>query len=76
MVIFPMQDVLDLSSEGRMNYPGQPEGNWEWRFSWDQLKPEHTRTLAEMSAENTRCGEEYNFGSGTTQERLFRAGWQ
>jgi 4-alpha-glucanotransferase len=56
MVIFPLQDVLDLSSESRMNYPGHPTGNWEWRFSWDQLKAEHTLALAEMSAENNRAG--------------------
>lgn len=54
LVIFPMQDVLGLSSEHRMNFPGQPAGNWEWRFSWDQIKPEHTLALAKMSAENSR----------------------
>ena len=53
-VIFPMQDVLDLSSECRMNFPGHPDGNWEWRFSWDQLQSKHTVALAEMSAENGR----------------------
>jgi 4-alpha-glucanotransferase len=53
-VIFPMQDVLGLSGEHRMNYPGQPDGNWEWRFTWDQLQPEHTLALAQMSTENER----------------------
>jgi 4-alpha-glucanotransferase len=28
-----MQDVLNLGKEGRLNYPGTPEGNWEWRLS-------------------------------------------
>lgn len=55
LVIFPMQDVLGLSSEHRMNFPGKPDGNWEWRFSWDQVKPEHTMALAMMAAENERC---------------------
>ena len=54
MVIFPMQDVLDLSTEYRMNYPGQPNGNWEWRFSWDQLKSSQTQALAEMTVGNDR----------------------
>lgn len=31
-VIFPMQDVLGLGSEARMNIPGTPSGNWEWRL--------------------------------------------
>jgi 4-alpha-glucanotransferase len=54
IVIFPMQDVLGLSGEHRMNLPGKPEGNWEWRFSWSQIRPEHTRALAEMAAANGR----------------------
>jgi 4-alpha-glucanotransferase len=48
--IIPLQDVLQLGSAGRMNVPGTPDGNWTWRFEWDQLKPERTawlRTLAE-----------------------------
>lgn len=53
-VIFPMQDVLGLSSEHRMNFPGQPSGNWEWRFSWDQVQPELTQALAKMSVDYDR----------------------
>lgn len=30
--IVPMQDVLGLGSEGRMNVPGTTEGNWSWRM--------------------------------------------
>jgi len=54
MVIFPMQDVLDLTGECRMNFPGHPDGNWEWRFSWDQLQESHTSALAQMTAEHGR----------------------
>ena len=53
-VIFPLQDVLGLPSEHRMNFPGKPDGNWGWRFSWDQIQPEHTLALAEMSAASGR----------------------
>lgn len=53
-VIFPLQDVLGLSGEHRMNYPGQPLGNWEWRFSWDQINPEQTQTLAKISIDSGR----------------------
>jgi 4-alpha-glucanotransferase len=35
--IVPMQDVLRLGDEARMNVPGQPIGNWSWRMRWDQL---------------------------------------
>ena len=53
-VIILMQDVLGLSGEHRMNYPGQPGNNWEWRFSWEQVHPEQTQTLAEITAEYGR----------------------
>jgi 4-alpha-glucanotransferase len=29
----PMQDFLKLDNEARMNYPGNPSGNWTWRMS-------------------------------------------
>ena len=38
--IIPLQDILKLGSEARMNIPGTPFGNWEWRFSWDMLSPD------------------------------------
>ncbi|HEX3228330.1 MAG TPA: 4-alpha-glucanotransferase [Pyrinomonadaceae bacterium] len=31
--IIPLQDVLGVGSEGRMNLPNSTEGNWSWRFS-------------------------------------------
>lgn len=39
MAIVPMQDLLELGSEHRMNTPGTVEGNWRWRFGWDQVDP-------------------------------------
>jgi 4-alpha-glucanotransferase len=36
-VIIPFQDLLGLPSATRMNMPGTPDGNWEWRFSWDMV---------------------------------------
>ena len=44
-VLFPLQDVLGLGSETRMNLPGRQAGNWGFRFSWDQLTPDITRRL-------------------------------
>ena len=52
-VIIPMQDVLGLHGEHRMNFPGLQDGNWEWRFSWDQVHPEYTQALMKVSLE---CG--------------------
>ncbi|HHQ42406.1 MAG TPA: 4-alpha-glucanotransferase, partial [Chromatiales bacterium] len=37
LAVIPMQDALGLGSEARMNRPGRTEGNWRWRFQWDQV---------------------------------------
>jgi 4-alpha-glucanotransferase len=31
-VLAPMQDLLSLGTEARMNLPGSPSGNWSWRM--------------------------------------------
>ena len=47
--IHPMQDILGLGTEARMNLPGKGEGYWEWRFSWSQVQPEHASRLAHLT---------------------------
>lgn len=37
LTIVPVQDVLGLGSEARMNVPGRVEGNWQWRLSPEML---------------------------------------
>ena len=32
VAIVPLQDVLGLGSEARMNLPGKVSGNWKWRY--------------------------------------------
>ncbi len=50
MAVFPLQDVLGLPSEHRMNLPGTLGGSdWAWRFGWAQLTPEVSATLARMA---------------------------
>jgi 4-alpha-glucanotransferase len=39
LAIVPLQDVLGLGSEARMNLPGRPSGNWRWRFREADLGP-------------------------------------
>jgi 4-alpha-glucanotransferase len=43
--IFPLQDVLGLGSEARMNRPGSSSGNWEWRFDAAAIGSELTARL-------------------------------
>ena len=49
-VIVPLQDVLGLGSEARMNVPGQPTENWAWRYVEDAFSPEHAARLADLTA--------------------------
>ena len=35
--VIPMQDMLNLNNEARMNLPSTVGGNWTWRFTWDQV---------------------------------------
>ncbi|MFR8316673.1 MAG: 4-alpha-glucanotransferase [Catenibacillus sp.] len=46
--IFPLQDVLGLGSEARMNMPGNAQGNWTWRFTKDVLTDGLAKDLAEL----------------------------
>ncbi|HEY2596842.1 MAG TPA: 4-alpha-glucanotransferase [Chloroflexota bacterium] len=47
--IVPLQDILDLGAEARINTPGAPEGNWTWRVQPDQLDPAHAERLAGLT---------------------------
>lgn len=52
--IIPMQDVLGLGSESRMNTPGTATGNWGWRFEWTQLKAGQMKFLKEITLKYNR----------------------
>jgi len=48
-VVFPMQDVLGLGPEARMNTPSVAKGNWEWRMLPGELDMERLRWLKDMT---------------------------
>jgi 4-alpha-glucanotransferase len=48
-VLFPLQDVLGVGSEGRMNLPGTSSGNWRWRFRSEELTPVASARLKQMA---------------------------
>jgi 4-alpha-glucanotransferase len=54
LAIIPMQDILALDSNHRMNTPGTSSGNWHWRFSWQQLQPEQQKFMADTVARTGR----------------------
>jgi 4-alpha-glucanotransferase len=49
LCVVPLQDVLGLRSEARMNVPSRPEGNWRWRFRAEMLRPELAGKLTELA---------------------------
>jgi 4-alpha-glucanotransferase len=48
-VVIPMQDILNLGGESRMNFPGTLGGNWTWRFKWNQVSHETASTFKYMT---------------------------
>jgi 4-alpha-glucanotransferase len=56
LAIYPMQDVLSLDSDARMNRPGVAEGCWDWRFRWSQVRDWHAPRLRAISAAHGRNG--------------------
>jgi len=49
LAIVPMQDVLGLGTEARMNLPGRPAGNWGWRLQPGQLNDQIQNRLKELA---------------------------
>ena len=49
LCVIPLQDVLCLDSDARMNIPSKSDGNWSWRFQAAALKPEIAQQLAELT---------------------------
>lgn len=48
-VIIPVQDILGLGEEARMNTPATVGGNWEWRLLSEQLTPALSARLSEIT---------------------------
>ncbi|MFP4553846.1 MAG: 4-alpha-glucanotransferase [Actinomycetota bacterium] len=52
--VFPVQDLLGLGTEARMNIPGTSSGNWEWRLRTGQLTDPTLERLRELTAATDR----------------------
>jgi 4-alpha-glucanotransferase len=49
IALFPLQDILGLGKDARMNRPGSSGGNWRWRFESDALTASLSKKLAELT---------------------------
>ncbi len=54
MAVIPMQDLLGLGKEARMNTPSVLGGNWTWRVRKEEYSDELAQTLRTMSVNNGR----------------------
>ena len=59
LAVAPLQDLLNLGTETRMNVPGRPEDNWRWRATEDMLSDRSFEWLRELTknANRTRASE-------------------
>jgi 4-alpha-glucanotransferase len=54
LAIAPLQDLLNLGSEARINLPGTAEGNWCWRATEDMLNGSVFERLKDLTASTNR----------------------
>lgn len=56
LFVTQMQDYLELGNEARMNTPGNPEGNWQWRMLPDAITPVLAEKIARITRLYNRAG--------------------
>ncbi len=54
LAIVPLQDILSLNSEHRINIPGTVGGNWQWRFTWEHLTEAVAERLRNLNDQSGR----------------------
>lgn len=54
LCVVPLQDVLGLGSDARMNVPSRPQGNWSWRFNGELPLPDLEKKLATLAEVSDR----------------------
>jgi 4-alpha-glucanotransferase len=56
LAIAPLQDVLNLGKDARMNQPGNAQGNWRWRYTDEMLSAHAFESLRELTHASARAG--------------------
>ena len=55
LAIAPLQDVLNLGKEARMNQPGSAQGNWRWRVTAEMLSASAFESLRDLTVTSARA---------------------
>lgn len=69
LAITPLQDLLNLGDEARMNIPGHPEGNWRWRCTQRMFSDPAFQWLRDLTVTTNRLG----ISRGATTDRVMEA---
>ena len=56
LAMAPLQDLLNLGTEARMNVPGRAGGNWRWRCTEDMLSAAAFEWLRDLTESSNRAG--------------------
>jgi 4-alpha-glucanotransferase len=65
LAIAPLQDLLNLGREARMNVPGRADGNWRWRCTESMLSSPAFQWLRDLTERSRRPGTGFPFFSGS-----------
>ena len=57
LAMTPLQDLLNLGKEARMNVPGRADGNWRWRSTEDMLSDSRFEWLRDLTKNASRVAE-------------------
>lgn len=71
--IAPLQDLLNLRGEARMNVPGRAEGNWSWRCTEDMLSDQAFEWLRDLTKNSRRSGAFLGSQRGKMEEAVSRS---
>jgi 4-alpha-glucanotransferase len=63
LAITPLQDLLNLGAEARMNVPGRTEGNWRWRCTEAMLSPSAFEHLCDLTEDSKRSSDRPAFAN-------------
>jgi 4-alpha-glucanotransferase len=56
LAMAPLQDLLNLGNEARMNVPGRADGNWRWRCTVDMLSDDAFERIRNLTKSSNRFG--------------------
>ena len=66
LAMAPLQDVLNLGKEARMNQPGSAQGNWRWRSTDEMLAAPAFQSLQELTRASARAADAQRTPTGSS----------